>query len=205
MITWFSSDGNRSNKKRGSATRFQVPSSIGANATSIRLPAPVVHSSDESKSDAEYSLNENDYETSINCGNILFVYLDLHSQLSSHLITLIRAINHYFQTYTDLSTCLDSIRSSHDRIFFISSSTDKQLIEEFHNLNSVEAIFIVNSEAQIDSRFPKLYGAYTHSEELLMALRETLDWFEETQMELFVFQRDRIFIWSQLWKEEVSK
>jgi hypothetical protein len=79
------------------------------------------------------------------------------------------------------------------------------LIEEFDNLYSVEAMFILNSEAHIGTRFPKLYGVYTHFGELLMALKDTLEWFEQTQMDLFVFEHDRIFLWSQLWKEEVNK
>jgi hypothetical protein len=79
------------------------------------------------------------------------------------------------------------------------------LIQEFHDVKSVEAIFIFNSNGQIDSRFPKLYGVYAHFGELLMALKDIVHWFEQNQMELFVFGRDRIFLWSQLWKEEVSQ
>jgi hypothetical protein len=104
-----------------------------------------------------------------------------------------------------LSTCLNFIQSSNDSIFFITPSADKHLIEEIHHLDAVEAIFILNSEAYVDSRFPKLYGVYGYFEELVAALKDTLEWFEQTQMELFVFERDRIFLWSQLWKEEVSK
>jgi hypothetical protein len=146
-----------------------------------------------------------EYAPSINHGNILFVYLDIHSQLTSNSIGALRVINNDLQIYTDLSSCLDFLRSSNNQIFFISSFIDKQLIEDFHNTKSVEAMFILNSDAQIDSRFPKLYGVYAHFEELLMALKFTLQWFEQTQMELFVFERERIFLWSQLWKEEVSQ
>jgi hypothetical protein len=146
-----------------------------------------------------------EYEPSINHGNILFVYLDIHSQLTSNSMGALRVINNDLQIYTDLSSCLDFLQSSNNQIFFISSFADKQLIEDFHNTKSVEAMFILNSDAQIDSRFPKLYGVYAHFEELLMALKFTLQWFEQTQMELFVFERERIFLWSQLWKEEVSQ
>jgi hypothetical protein len=201
----FFSDGSKLNRKCESANPFQVTPSFGRNATSVCPPSPVVHSADESKFDAEYSFTSSDYETSKNRENILFVYLDLDSQLNSNSIDSLRAINNDVHTYTDPSTCLDFVRSLQERTFFISSSADKQLIEEFHNLYSVEAIFILNSEAQIDSRFPKLYGVYTHFEELLMALKDTLEWFEQTQMDLFVFEHDRIFLWSQLWKEEVNK
>jgi hypothetical protein len=180
-----------------------MPSSIGKHASSIRPPLADVHSADDSKSDVEYSVISNDYEPSINRENILFIYLDLHSQLTSSSIASLRAINNDVQAYTDPSACADLLRSSSDKIFFISSSADKQLIEEFHNINSIEAIFILNSEAQIDNRFPKVYGVYVHFEELLLALKNTLEWYEQTQMDLFVFERDRIFLWSQLWKEEV--
>ncbi len=181
-----------------------MPAGIGMNTTSIRQPFPDVHYTPESNPDADYSFINNDDETSVNHDNILFVSLDLHSQLSSNLIASLRAINNDVQTYTDLSSCLNLLQSSHDRIFFITSSADKQLLDEVHNLNAVEAIFILNSEAYIDSRYPKLYGVYGCFEELLKALKDTVEWFEQTQMELFVFERDRIFFWSQLWKEEVT-
>jgi hypothetical protein len=122
------------------------------------------------------------------------------------MIGSLRVINNDVETYTDLSTCLDLLRSSNERIFFISSSNDKELIEEVHNINAVEAMFIFDVDMEIDkSKLPKLYSTYTYFEELLIALRNTLEWFEETQVNLFVFERDRIFLWLQLWKEEVSK
>jgi len=201
----FFSDDSSLNNRRETVTRFQMPSSIGKHASSIRRPLAVVHSADDLKSDVEYSVISNDYEPSINRENILFIFLDLHSQLTSNSIASLRAINNDVQAYTDPSTCADLLRSSSDKIFFISSSADKQLIEEFHNINSIEAIFILNSEAQIDNRFPKVYGVYVHFEELLLALKNTLEWYEQTQMDLFVFERDRIFLWSQLWKEEVRQ
>ncbi len=193
----FSDDSPRS-RRNELATRFQFSSSIGMNATSIRSTLPVVHLTDESKVDVEY-------EIAINRENILFVYFDPQSKLKSDSIVALRAINNDLQTYTDASSCLEFLRSVHDRIFLISSSADKSLIEEFHDVKSVEAMFIFHSDGQIDSRYPKLHGVSAHFEELLVALRDTLHWFEQTQMELFVFGRDRIFLWSQLWKEEVSQ
>ena len=78
------------------------------------------------------------------------------------------------------------------------------MLDEVHSLNAIEAIFILNPEAYIDSRYPKLYGVYAYFEELLKELKDTVEWYEQTQMELFVFERDRMFFWSQLWKEEVT-
>jgi hypothetical protein len=173
-------------RNRESLTRFQ--------ASSIGRVVPVVE---------EIELNE-EYEPSINRGNILFVYLDIHSQITAYSMDALRVINNDLQIYTDLSSCLDFLQSSNNQIFFIASFTDKQLIEDFHNVKSVEAMFLFNSDAQTDVRFPKLYGVYTDFEKLLTALKSTLQWFEQTQMELFIFERERIFLWSQLWKEEVK-
>ena len=46
---------------------------------------------------------------------------------------------------------------------------------------------------------------YVHPERLLAALRNAYEWFEQTQMNFFSFEHEKIFLWSQLWKEEVSK
>jgi hypothetical protein len=207
MITniCFFSDERKQNRKHESPTRFQAPPNFASNATSVRRQPPVVYSDDALQSGAEYSLTSNDYETLKKRENILFVFLDIGSQLTSNLIDSLRAINNDVQTYTDPSMCLDFLRPLHERIFLISSSADRRLIEEFDNLDCVEAMFILNSKAHLGSRFAKLYGVYRHFEELLMALKDTLEWFEQTQMDLFVFEHDRIFLWSQLWKEDVSK
>jgi hypothetical protein len=199
------SDRSTPNKKRESATLSKVPPSAVTNSKSVRRPSAVFPLGKELTFDGDLSFISNDYETSKNRENILFVYLDLDSQLNSNSIALLRAINNDVQTYTNSSTCINVLQSLQERIFFISSSADKQLIEEFHNLNSVEAMFILNSEAQIDGRFPKLHGIYTNFEKLLIALKDKLEWFEQTIMDLFVFEHDRIFLWSQIWKEEVSK
>lgn len=145
-----------------------------------------------------------EFETSTNHGTILFVYLDDHSSAHSNISASLRTVNNDIQTYSDSSSCLEFLRTSTDHIFLILPPVDKQLLEDFHNVQSVEAIFILNDDAKGDSRFPKLYGSYVHLKELLTALKTSLQRFEETQMEIFVFERDRIFLWSQLWKEEVS-
>ena len=167
------------------------------NIDPLTTSTPVPHSTDEWDSDIEF-------ETSTNHGSILFVYLDDHSSGHSNISVSLRTINNDVQTYLDSSTCLEFLRTSTDHIFLILPPVDKQLLEDFHNLQSVEAIFILNDDAKADSRFPKLYGSYVHLKELLTALKTTLQWFEETQMEVFVFEHDRVFLWSQLWKEEVS-
>jgi hypothetical protein len=151
-------------------------------------------------------LINNESEIHINHENILFVYLDIHSSFGSNLVASLRAINDDVRTYTDLLTCVNFLQSSNDRIFFVFSSNDKELIKQVHDFDAVEALFIVNSDVLIDkNKFPKVFGIYTHLEELLTALRNALEWFEQTQVELFVFERDKIFLWSQLWKEEVMK
>ena len=171
---------------------------FGTYIKSIRHPPPVVHSTVEMKSDISC-------ETPIKGESILLIYLNLQCEFTSDFPTSLRAINDEVQVYTNTSLCLDFIRTVHDRIFFITSSVDQQLIEEFHSLKSIEAMFILNTDINLSRRLPKLYGVYPHTEELLTALRNALEWFEYNQLEPFVFEENGLFLWSQLWKEEVSE
>ena len=56
----------------------------------------------------------------------------------------------------------------------------------------------------IKGDFPKLFGIFNQQEELFRILKEVFDTFEQIQLEEFAFEEDKIFLWSQLWKEEVS-
>ena len=177
---------------------------MDANKTSIRLLSPVVHPIDESKDDVESLLinNNNNYETQVNYDNILFVYFNFNIPLNRDLISSFRAINNDVQIFSNSTTCLEFLQYSNDRIFFISSSNDKELIKEVHNCPAVETIFIFNSDVQIDRNiFPKFVGSYIHSEKLLVVLKNAFEWFEQTNMRFFAFEHDQIFLWLQIWKE----
>ncbi|CAF4676523.1 unnamed protein product, partial [Rotaria magnacalcarata] len=68
----------------------------------------------------------------------------------------------------------------------------------------VEAIFILNQNGDnIKGDFPKLFGIFTQQEELFRMLKEVYNTFEEVQLEEFTFEQDLVFLWSQLWKEDV--
>jgi hypothetical protein len=70
----------------------------------------------------------------------------------------------------------------------------------------LRAFFILNSEAQVSkNEFPKLAGVFNQHKDLLLVLEDTLTWFERGKLEVFAFEHDKIFLWSQLWKEEVSE
>lgn len=191
------SDGSLPNRRRESVTRLQVSSNIGSNVKSIRSPSPTVHSHAEQKVEFHN-------EKSFSHDQLIFVFLDLDSQLNSNPIAAVRAIHHDVHTFLDTQLCFKFIRSSNDKIFFITTSVDRELLEEFHAVKTIEAIFVLNSDARVDSRLPKWYGAYAHYEELLKGLKKTLDWYEQTQMEIFVGEHDRIFVWLQLWRDEVN-
>ena len=145
-----------------------------------------------------------DNDNQINRENILFVYLDLHSQLLPQMLHSLRALNDHVQTFDSDSLCFDFLQTSYDRVFFICPTSDKDLVKAVHELSAVEAIFLLATDTQLDrGRLPKIDGIYGNFEELLVGLRCTLEWFEQTQMEVFAVERDRMFLWSQLWKEEV--
>ena len=196
------SERKTSSRKRVSVARFQVSPSGTPTATSLRSSQPTVHSTDPDEFTDAYPRED----TQIDRENILFVYLDLHSQLLPQMVTSLRAINDHVRTFDNDALCFDFLQTSPDRVFFICPTTDKDLVKAVHELSAVEAIFILGSDAQLDrTRLPKIDGVYNNFEELLLGLRCTLEWFEQTQMEVFAVEKDRVFLWSQLWKEEVRR
>ena len=143
-------------------------------------------------------------ESQITRENITFLYFDPHSSSNHDLIRRLRAINDDVQVYASLADCLNVIQSSNEKIFFISTLNDKALIRQIHDCDTVDGMFIFNPNIQLDkSRFPKLFGIYVHLEELLANLRHSYQWFKETQMDCFSFEDNEIFLWTQLWKDEV--
>ncbi|CAF3923030.1 unnamed protein product [Rotaria sp. Silwood2] len=197
-------DTNIPNKKRVTVSRFRASSDTNPSRTSIHRPSPTNYGIKDSNSTLDYFYNDN--ETKIIGEHILFIYFDLQSSLNHDFIGPLRAINDYIQIYIDSVTCLDFLKSSNEIIFFISSTNDKQLIKEVHDCDAVEAIFILNSNLKLDkNRFPKSFGVYVHPEELLKSIRFAHEWFEQTQMNFFSFEHEKIFLWSQLWKEEFIK
>ena len=190
-------DGHRPGKKRLLVTRFQVSTNVNVNQTSIRQPVSTVQSTEN-----EESVVINDDDTQIYRANLLFVYLDVKIPSNQNLIGPIRSIHDHVKCYSNFSNCLKFLQNSSDKIFFISSLNDKELLQQIHDCLSVEAMFIINSDTQIDRiRFPKVVGIYEHSEELFAALKNALDWFEQAQLDFFTFEREQLFLWLQLWRE----
>lgn len=136
--------------------------------------------------------------------NIIFVWFDPHAQSNLNIIGLLRAINNTVQAFNDSSTCFNFIKSSKEKIFFIGSINNDQLITTVQNFPAVEAIFILDLNAE-SSRgdYSKLFGVFNQHEELLRAVKDALDTFEQIQFEEFAFEEDKVFLWSQLWREEV--
>jgi hypothetical protein len=136
---------------------------------------------------------------------VIFVWLDLRRESNATFVGALRVINDCVLTYVDKASCVESIRSTHQTIFFISSSSDVELLSDIHQCPTVEAIAILDPEpGVIRGDFPKLIGTFTQQEELLRVLRETLDAFEQIQLETFTVETDKFFLWWQLWKEDVS-
>ncbi|CAF0910435.1 unnamed protein product [Rotaria sordida] len=136
--------------------------------------------------------------------SVIFIWFDPHENLNTHLMGPLRAINFNVQTFTDPLTCFDTIKSSQQKIFFISSLCNNELIATVHDFNAVEAIFILDpNNENIKGDFPKLFGIFNQQEELLRMLKEVFNTFEEIQLEEFAFEQDKVFLWSQLWKEDL--
>jgi hypothetical protein len=202
------------NNKKTKIQKVCTTTGLGVSSTTKRTHAQSVSrttvsslkSTDELSVSTDSSPTTIEPETRVNIEGISFVCLDLPFQSIGNLFNSLRAINDYIQIFTDPSLCLDWIQSSSDSIFFISSSSDRDFITTVHALVVVEAIFILNSEAQVSkNEFPKLAGVFNQHKDLLLVLEDTLTWFERGKLEVFAFEHDKIFLWSQLWKEEVSE
>jgi hypothetical protein len=136
--------------------------------------------------------------------NVIFIWFDPQAQSNLNLVGPLRAINNSVQAFTDSSTCFDTIRSSKEKIFFICSLSNDELITAVHDFSAVEAIFIFGSNAEnIKGDYPKLFGIFNQQEELFRVLKDVLDVFEQIQFEEFAFEEEKVFLWSQLWKEQV--
>jgi hypothetical protein len=143
--------------------------------------------------------------TDENYESVIFIWFDPHEQSNMNLVGPLRAINGSVQAFTDSSSCFDTIRSSKEKIFFICSTSNNELIATVHDFTAVEAIFILDSNVDsIKGDFPKLFGIFAQQEELFRVLKQVFDAFEQIQLEEFAFEEDKVFLWSQLWKEEVS-
>lgn len=196
---------NQTNTKRSRSNLVRTTYRKHNNASSLTT-ASSVNSINELSVHANSNAVAIDSSRRVNMEGITLVCFDLPFQSNTNLYSSLQEINDYIQVFTDSSRCLDWIQSSTDFIFFITSSTDRDLIAAVHAVIFVEAIFILNYEAQVSrSEFPKLVGVFNQHEELSMALRDTLAWFERGKLEIFAFEQDNTFLWSQLWKEKVRR
>ena len=189
------------NQKRFSlATSNLVPTKGSKNDKGHRrsLATFFINSSSSNNACRSIAIQEH-YES------VVFIWLDLQIRPTPNVVSSLRSINDSVRVYTDLTNCLDSIRSSNEKIFFISSSINTEMITTVHHLSAVEAIFILDPDGEkINGYFPKLCGIFTLQEELLRELKEILDVFEQVQLESFVYEQDKEFLWRQLWKEGVG-
>jgi len=143
--------------------------------------------------------------TQENHESVVFIWFDPQEQSTLNLFGPLRAINDNVQPFANSSSCFKAIKSSTDKIFFITSSSNSKLINTVHNFAAVEAIFILDPNIEsIKGDFPKLCGIFNQQEELFRVLKEVMDVFEQIQLEVFAFEQDKVFLWSQIWKEKVS-
>ena len=150
------------------------------------------------------NINNSHSEIQVNREPIIFFWLDLQSQLTSALIGLLRAVNDGIQTYTNVSSCMNALQTTKEKIFFISSSSDEELISTLNTIENIEAIFVFEFEVNtIKGEYSKLIGICNQHEELIQMLKQTLDIFQQIQLERFVFEGDNVFLWLQLWTEQV--
>lgn len=145
-------------------------------------------------------------KTQENHESIVFIWFNPVEQFATNFLGPLRAINDIVHAFDEQSACFKAIKSSREKIFFITSSTSSELINKVHNFPAVEAIFIIDPIIEtIKGEFPKLAGFFNQQEELFRVLKEVLELFEQIQLEVFAFEQEEVFLWSQLYREEVSK
>ena len=147
--------------------------------------------------------SENDSNVNRECVTLL--WLDVRRDTGASFLAALRAINDCLRIYTETSACLEWIKSAEEKIFFISSSSSNEVLGTAHQYAHVEAIFVLDADANgVRGDFPKLIDIFKQQEELLRVLRITMETFERIQLEAFAFATDKIFLWWQLWKEQVK-
>lgn len=143
--------------------------------------------------------------TSKNFDSVVLVWLDIQKSLTTKIIRSFQSVNDSVRAYNDPSLCFDDIRYSNEKIFFISSSNNTELIATVHEFPAVEAIFVFDPKViNVKHNFPKFRGVFNSQDELLEAVTETLNVFEQVQFELFAYEENNTFLWRQLWKEKVN-
>lgn len=143
-------------------------------------------------------------DRSINYESTAIIWLDPRKELTNAFIGSLRSINDSVQVFYDVQPTIDAIRSMNEKIFFISSLNEVDLISRIHSFQNVEGIFVFDPDKNSMREFPKLIGIFQQQEQLLRDLRMVIERFDLIQLESFVFQDEKLFLWWQLWKEEVN-
>lgn len=141
----------------------------------------------------------------INHESVVFVWLETEGSSSINLVGSLRSVHDSVRSFSSSAACLDMMRSMKEQVFFICSFFNMDLLMTVQKIDRVEAIFVLEPHRHdIRIEIPKLIGIFIQQEELLRSLRETLEAFEQLQLERFSFETDPLFLWFQLWKTEVS-
>lgn len=166
--------------------------------------ATSMHQLSNTSSSKMTTIQQGDRSMNLEC--ITIALLDIRRELTSVFVGALRAINDYVRTFTETAPFLDYLQLSHERIFVVLTSNSEEFLSTIHACSSIEAIFILDSNGtSLRGDLPKVIGIYTQQEELVRTVRITLETFEQVQLEIFSFEADKIFLWWQLWKEEVQK
>ena len=146
-------------------------------------------------------------QSPVNHESVTFVWFDIEEPANTNLAGPLRAINDQVQIFIDLTSCLAFLQSSPTlKIFFVTSSADSEFLGRVHQCSTVEAMAVLHPTAEgVKGDLPKLVGVFRQQEELLRVLKDALEIFEQVQLETFAFEEEKVFLWSQLCREEVGE
>lgn len=137
---------------------------------------------------------------------IVLIWFEQQQYPSLNTINSFRSISDSIRIYADWYPCFEAMRTSKEKVFFISSPLEKERLDAVHDIPAVQGIFLLDSNTEnVGNNPPKLCGIFHERGELFRELRETLDMFEQIQLEFFAFEGERPFLWRQFWKRDVRK
>jgi hypothetical protein len=157
-------------------------------------------------------------DASKNKEDIRLIWVDTKiddSEDSAHTQILLLEFNPAALFYTDLTRCVDLIKSITDEqiLLIVSGALAREVLSQVHNLRHLAAVFIFcrNREYHIEliSQYSKIIDVFTHQEPLLQSIRQTMKIVEKQLMAFSLFDQklkstrdlskdSASFLWNQL-------
>ncbi|CAF3427707.1 unnamed protein product, partial [Rotaria sp. Silwood2] len=155
-----------------------------------------------------------------NLENVALIWLDGRIDIScpdiETTLSVLQGLNQFFVTYTDLSLCIDFIKSIEKEkvLLIVSGALSRNVLPDIHNLTTVDSVFIFcsnrSSYEQLKQDYaPKVIDIFTDHETLVNGIRQQVRLLSKQTIEFSFFnQRQKsmkeltkdaaAFLWCQM-------